>query len=341
MIDGVLQFLPLIDEPQPRGPHNWLEHTPGQQAFIQHLYDHGWIVGAPAEYNWGEWRLPDAHMAHLVPWIGTLTPEKLRRLLTGIVRADRFHEGGTPAFDNGWMSAILRRLAELRDATPTATDYAGRRDDLDAVFAEAAEIASRHLDLLHGRKWILEGQLGQVLLTALDPLLPRDLRPQQLQPHDITSWKPTLRALDLVVRQANCDLAAAAELKIENIYESLWDIYKLAAEVGYRVPAYVIVLATTSEWANQGSCCEFFAPGVASHRTREVFDRNRKAWEKLLNGNASARPLYTPGSIETRRVSAVALRRRPELELRIAGIRIDCDPGDFVEFDGDWPAPES
>jgi len=44
-----------------------------------------------------------------------------------------------------------------------------------------------------------------------------------------------------------------------------------------------------------------------------------------------------PTTTKTRRIAAVALTRRPALELRIAGVRVASNPGDIVEFDGDWP----
>ena len=82
-------------------------------AFIQAAYKLGWIDGG---FDWPRWtgteeaiRLRDDERA-----IRQATKDQLSRLLTVLIRQDRFNEGSLgAAFESGLLVRICRRAAEL------------------------------------------------------------------------------------------------------------------------------------------------------------------------------------------------------------------------------------
>lgn len=81
--------------------------------FVRAANRHGWVVPG---FDWGEWkqsaeakalRDDDARLAHA-------TPEQLARLLTVVIRQERFAEGVLlDAFESGMILRIVRRAAQL------------------------------------------------------------------------------------------------------------------------------------------------------------------------------------------------------------------------------------
>jgi hypothetical protein len=138
-----------------------------------------------------------------------------------------------------------------------------------------------------------------------------------------------LGRLDLAVTDRLGTLTAAAELKIENIDQTLWDAYKLTAIAGYRIPSYLAVVAPVESW-NHSQCGELFQEGVVEHSTEDLFDRNARAWRDLEQGGG-ARPVLLPKRIQTRLIAAEPLTREPALELRIAGVRTWSVPDDHID----------
>lgn len=128
----ILRYLPLFEADgfvagRPRGGVDdgsgiiewpWVEYAPVVSAFVAALYDHGWIV----PFDWGSWQL-EAEWLVVSGQVDMTDVGTLRRVLTVIVRSDRFCEGTLlRAFDDGLIVRILRRLNALAaaDSSPRA-----------------------------------------------------------------------------------------------------------------------------------------------------------------------------------------------------------------------------
>lgn len=159
------------------------------------------------------------------------------------------------------------------------------------------------------------------------------------------SWEPEgvkgrLGGIDVVVGRAP-EYRAFFELKWAyskgELGWTLWDIYKLAAaRIEYGVEAYAIVGAPLTYWADDDvDCSALYCDGVWD--SRQLFARYARAWKDLLRGG-KARPIRVPASISTRVVAAEPIRSSPGWELRALAIEIPSS--DWLEFVGDWPAPE-
>ncbi|MEO5940698.1 MAG: DUF6508 domain-containing protein [Candidatus Limnocylindrales bacterium] len=119
--------------PPPRdGLHSlgWFEFGPTAEAWRAAIGAGGWIKGG---FDWGAW-LATAEGRALCDdpeAIANATPEDLARLLTAIVRSDRFVEGSiSGSFESGLLARIARRAAALLAADGSVAgpevDSAGR-----------------------------------------------------------------------------------------------------------------------------------------------------------------------------------------------------------------------
>lgn len=91
-------------------------------AFIQACYDHGWISG---DLNWPDWASTEeaARLRDDPDYLATASAEQLRRLLTVIVRQDRFVNGSlADHFESGLLHRILGRAKELEDENQAAEE---------------------------------------------------------------------------------------------------------------------------------------------------------------------------------------------------------------------------
>lgn len=81
-------------------------------AFVEAAYDHGWVI----PFAWSDWkgtpeaeRLRDDRTA-----LSHASVAQIERLLTTLIRQDRFAEGTLgEAFKAGLLTSILRRAAQL------------------------------------------------------------------------------------------------------------------------------------------------------------------------------------------------------------------------------------
>lgn len=83
--------------------------------FLDAAYQAGWVVPG---FDWSEWAgTPEGEALLAGPQgLAQATPEQLARVLTVLIRLDRFSEGRLlEAYRTGYLTAILRRAAELRD----------------------------------------------------------------------------------------------------------------------------------------------------------------------------------------------------------------------------------
>jgi hypothetical protein len=120
-------FLPLFEEPGFVFGfwHGGEQVSPGVLAipyfslgatassFVHMAYDQGWVL---TDFNWPAWKgteeaitLRDNPAA-----LEKASPDQLAKLLTVVIRQDRFAEGAlNSAFESGLLTAIARRAAAL------------------------------------------------------------------------------------------------------------------------------------------------------------------------------------------------------------------------------------
>ena len=99
------------------------DYSESMSRFVDTAYEDGWVS---PEVDWPSWmetaqarRLRDDPAA-----IPEATVEQLQKLLTTVIRQDRFVTGALAgAFESGMLTAILRRIDQLRvDAAPGSSD---------------------------------------------------------------------------------------------------------------------------------------------------------------------------------------------------------------------------
>jgi hypothetical protein len=108
----------------------WFEYSREARDFLADVGRNGWIQ----VFDWGTWASsPDGRRILEQPGgIEGATAEDLVRILTAIVRSDRFTEGSIAgAFDSGLLTRVVRRAGELaRLAAPHGSSASPERIDL-------------------------------------------------------------------------------------------------------------------------------------------------------------------------------------------------------------------
>lgn len=179
----------------------------------------------------------------------------------------------------------------------------------------------------------------------------------------VPDWDPKPGGTDVVVGDRGGPIALA-ELKASRagrqpaIYEALWDVYKLAAQVGRsarRDPilssveaAFLVTTAPMDQWEGQPRTSwhlearELFPARFGDKfedSSRDLFERNQCAWEDLLWGGR-ARPSRIGVRISTDFVAAEHCEiHAVPWQIRAARV-IACDD-EWLEFDGEWPRSRS
>ena len=96
----------------------WFEYSPEAREFLADVGRHGWI----RVFDWGTWaQSPEGDRILRQPaGIERATAEDLVRVLTAIVRSDRFTEGSIAgAFESGLLLRVVQRAGELAAALST------------------------------------------------------------------------------------------------------------------------------------------------------------------------------------------------------------------------------
>ena len=119
-LNALAEFLPEFESPDFEFGH--MEAPPGKMPhyalsdiasnFVGACYDMGWVQ----PFDWADWKdSPEAIQLRDDPAsLESANPEQLERLLTVLIRQDRFVEGALgSAFDSGLLVRILRRVTVL------------------------------------------------------------------------------------------------------------------------------------------------------------------------------------------------------------------------------------
>lgn len=118
-VGAILAFLPVFDSPgfafgetvAPPGQLPYARMAPEVDAFVQALYDNGWVE----PFDWSEFQEEAIGFFENPSRLETVDLETIRKLLTLHVRKDRFCEGHIlEMLETGHIQAILRRLAALQ-----------------------------------------------------------------------------------------------------------------------------------------------------------------------------------------------------------------------------------
>jgi hypothetical protein len=97
----------------------WFRLTDDAQRFVQDCYEHGWIRG---DFDWSAWATTsEAQLLRDDPSaLASASPDDLGRLLTVVVRGDRFSQGELlAAWDSGLLRRIVERAAKLAERIGT------------------------------------------------------------------------------------------------------------------------------------------------------------------------------------------------------------------------------
>lgn len=92
-------------------------------GFVRAAYDLGWVR---TDFNWPDWaHSPEAeHLRDDPECMACATPDQLSRLLTVVIRQERFCEGALEsAFESGLLTAICRRAAQLESEIDEGKKY--------------------------------------------------------------------------------------------------------------------------------------------------------------------------------------------------------------------------
>jgi len=137
-------------------------------------------------------------------------------------------------------------------------------------------------------------------------------------------WDPTPHGIDLYVSSgAGTDLLITAELKLEEVSQTMWDLYKLMAarKLAGGPETYLVIGARDSSW--QKPCGELFPGQVGETRvidTADLFRSNRRQYAADLA--YSARLQSVPTSVRSTAVEAgLRAPHYPHLEFRVAAVR--------------------
>jgi hypothetical protein len=89
----------------------WFSHSKLLSDFIQTTYKVGWVVS----FDWAKWARGSEGelLRNDRSALASATPKQLSKLLTAMVRADRFVEGSLAA---DWESGLLRAVCERAEA---------------------------------------------------------------------------------------------------------------------------------------------------------------------------------------------------------------------------------
>lgn len=216
-----------------------------------------------------------------------------------------------------------------------------RPDEVDARFASALVRAAERAAPQTGDKNFLERRFEDALVQEFAVAFPdaNVVARKKLPGVMLPDWDPSPGSIDVAALRGQ-ELTVAAELKLDDVDQTLWDIYKMASasRIGSVSGAYVVAAAPEKTWWRPLDCVELFLLESSDEWYSEfLFDEYRKAWAHLLKGG-TARPTRVPTQVRLGFLTAVRLRSYPRYELR--ALRVDDGSEDsWLEFKEGWPVP--
>lgn len=186
--------------------------------------------------------------------------------------------------------------------------------------------------------WPLEATVADEMANAMAELGVPPSRVGTVKRYIEHDWDPLPNGLDLYVTSGEGSaLAIAAELKLEEVPQTMWDLYKLMAarKLAGAPDTYLVMGAHASCWRKP--CGELFPAQAGETRvidTVELFSSNRSQYTADLKYRARVR--FVPTSVRVEAVTAgVSPQHYPHLEFRVSAVRPE-DATPIPCIDG-WP----
>lgn len=151
--------------------------------------------------------------------------------------------------------------------------------------------------------------------------------------HDAGGWSPLPSGLDLHAPVGR-PMRWAAEVKVWDIDQQLWDALKLAAGLAHgdlRI-GFLLAAACPTAFAHTGGR-ELFAAAASDHTVKGLLQLNAREWRHLL-ANGTGRPTAVPARITTRLLADCWCWFGHRV--RLVRIAIDAHVGSLAFGDG-WP----
>ena len=213
--------------------------------------------------------------------------------------------------------------------------------DWDAIFARvsgaAAETVAPHAE----DKSFLEKRLAAAFSDALESELAPTFRvslSSKVAGFELPNWDPVPGWFDVAGLNESEQVVAVAELKLDDVDQTLWDIFKVAAalEIPSVEAGYVIACAPPSRWASNAEVVELFDDtGEYEWLSRYFFDAYARSWAHLLKGG-KGRPTTVPDTSWMKPIARASVRNFAD-ELRAVRIQASRLP---LGLRNGWPVPK-
>jgi hypothetical protein len=211
----------------------------------------------------------------------------------------------------------------------------------DQLLAKALPVAGERLTVHRGAPSFLERYLEDALVEAVASV---DARSRAKTAGrglvSIPNWDKRLGGFDLRVRSRSMSGEALAELKVDDVEHTLWDLFKLAAGLSMPgVDAAYMVLARPARPLRERDCAALFEERPVPTRwvSAAMFAQWRAAWTDLTGPRGgSARPLSVPSEIETEFIGSAPAEGFDGYEIRCVAVRLVPEVED-LRFEGSWP----
>ena len=199
----------------------------------------------------------------------------------------------------------------------------------DGALRTAANAAAHHLRISGPLPARSEDVLRSVMVQELRTTGAVDI---EVEGSGITcGWSPLPGGLDLFAGAK--PHRWAAELKVWDIGQQIWDAIKLASGLacGDLTDAYLISVAPSLAFgASPGK--ELFSSRSDEHRVAALIERNPRQWQHELSGG-SGRPTNPPARFNTQLLERKSTWYGHEIRL----VRLTLSTQDTVRFENGWP----
>jgi hypothetical protein len=180
--------------------------------------------------------------------------------------------------------------------------------DPHELFERATAKAAQLVDASGPKPSFLEARVERAMRRALEDDVAAELIGARQTEFTVPGWTSGLGGLDLYIRHPDGTLRVAAELKVDDVEASLWDLLKLANtfEMQSMEAAFLVVAAERSTWASRRDCVALLSgqPGSCIRwNTIQMLQEWEGSWRWLLK-NGTARPIHAPATLEVEVISA-------------------------------------
>jgi len=174
----------------------------------------------------------------------------------------------------------------------------------------------------------LESLLEKALIAGVERLEP-DARSEQTgrKREQIPNWDRKVGDFDIKVWLPGESLPSILiEAKVDDVGQSLWDLFKLTSvpEIKGAVAGYLLAAAESLKWQRGGECFALFDPRNRPKRweTERLFTEWSEEWADLTGSRGgSARLTSCPKFIRSTFIAAAPVDAFPKYEIRC--VRVD------------------